>query len=158
MTKTTKPMKEQELKPEHIVGHLPFGLKAKCQFLEGDLIGNLDAIDISGNQVQFLFDGEPDLYETYFINGGKFKFILYPLSDLTKPMQHKGKKFVPIKKLGIVDIDIYDQIEDFIKDIRDGSTQYRWIQKLFEWKMDVNGLIEKNLAISVHELSETPYK
>ena len=167
MTKTTKPMKEPELKPEYIVGHLPYGLK--LQFISGK-IGTLIGIDKNNLIVEYYKEirrgkgGNTIVYPVV----EDTKLILRPLPDLRKPIQHNGEKFVPINifinMLSQWEIEgeyswIFQEpkIEKWtINDI--GNFPYKFIQKLFEWKFDIHGLIDAGLAISVHELSSNPYK
>ncbi len=57
--------------------------------------------------------GESD----FFTDKSKFKPILHHLSDLTKPIEHKGKKFVPIVELAKMcynnTFNIYPEIKTF---------------------------------------------
>ena len=93
------------------------------------------------------------------------KPILHPLSDLTKEIEHKGEKFVPITILKEMNDGDYIYISEFGVSIDNGyaagynlNIAFTFIQKLIEWHFDIAGLIEKGEAIDVNTLSENPYK
>ncbi len=130
--------------------------------------------------VHYSYEFEPDFE--------KFTPILRPLSDLTKPIEHKGEKFVPIVELAKF---LYERIsiaEDF-KLIEDrvyfGSisssqfwyskemkcfcsmfnnsdipvhNQLQLFQQLLKWHFDLFGGIESGEAIDVNTLDINPYK
>ena len=118
-------------------------------------------------------DGERVLLDTrnirfIFQNDEFTKPILYPLSDLTKPIEHKGEKFVPIDRF-LEDIvrewnmcninypnDAKGLYGDIIKNIT--SCEFWIIQKLIEWHFDIADLLSKGEAINVNTLEENPYK
>lgn len=93
--------------------------------------------------------------------------ILHPLTDLTKPIEHKGGTFIPVEELfttfGYEPCDI---VKDAICDM--GTLPKEWcilknmpfilILKLIEWHFDIAELIEKNEAMDVNTLTENPYK
>ena len=90
------------------------------------------------------------------------KPILFPLSSLTKEITVNGETFVPYDKIE----EIYPntpQFTDYIKGwmqyygVMDSKCEYVCILKLFEWKIDVFGLIELGLAEPVTE-DFNPYK
>lgn len=78
----------------------------------------------------------------------RIKSILHPLSDLTKPITHKGETFVPIEKLGY-SINYYLWFDDLL--LSDAL-------KLIEWHFDIAELIEKDEAIDINALDVNPYK
>ena len=83
--------------------------------------------------------------------------ILRPLSDLTKEIEHKGERFVPIEKLR--DMGFYigeDWIIENFSNITNSA--FEFVLKLIEWHFDIAGLIEKGEAIDVNTLPENPYK
>ena len=91
--------------------------------------------------------------------------ILHPISDLTKPIEHKGEKFVPIEILKEMNggDDIY--ISEYGVSINNGyaaaynlNIAFEFVLKLIEWHFDIAGLIEKGEAIDVNTLPENPYK
>ena len=97
------------------------------------------------------------------------KPILHPLSDLTKPIEHNGEKFVPIDNIEGLFIegteDLINQsieaIEYFIENNFFSRMEYLpfiLIQKLIEWKFDLFGGIDSGEAIDVNTLPENPYK
>ena len=98
-----------------------------------------------------------------------YKPILRQLSDLTKPIEHNGEKFMPIDNIEGLFIegteDLINQsieaIEYFIENNFFSRMEYLpfiLIQKLIEWHFDIAGLIEKGEAIDVNTLTENPYK
>lgn len=81
--------------------------------------------------------------------------ICRPLSDLTKEIEHKGKKFIPMKKIAIYNP---NNVEYLIECVITGLVEYIVLRQLIEWHFDVAGLIEKGEAIDVNTLEENPYK
>lgn len=93
------------------------------------------------------------------------KFILRPLSDLTKPITHKGETFVPIEKLREMNDGENIYIQDDYIGIDNGyacayylNDALKFVSVLIEWHFDIAGLIEKGEAIDVNTLPENPYK
>jgi len=139
-------MKTIELK--HLAPYLPYKVKGKSKntgtvftitgFNDRNSIttyGDLGMSDFEGTQL-----------------------LLRPLSYLTKEIDFNGEKFVPIKSFGYDDeykITFYPNFRYFYV-YRDGihviCNQGEMIDKLYEWHFDVFGLIEKGLAISIHDL------
>lgn len=123
-------------------------------------------------------DGQVSFFDTVESEHGfeSFKPILRPLSDLTKEIEHKGDKFVPLHKLFQPPVDKKDcdftnerksyQLHVHIgEDVltydvnKDCDINAFWIvQKLIEWHFDIAGLIEKGEAIDVNSLEINPYK
>lgn len=143
--------------------------------LPHELKGYVDGKDtVSGQNIYILFNcpykaatvevistivGESD----FFTDRSKFKPILRPLTDLTKPIEHKEEKFVPIEKLQEMNDGGYIYIQD--DDIGIGydcvyyiSDALNFLSLLIEWHFDIAGLIEKGEAIDVNTLHENPYK
>lgn len=81
--------------------------------------------------------------------------ILHPLSDLTKEIEHKGEKFVPIERIKESQHHLFFRT-DIEKPI--DELQFSEVMKLVEWYFDIAGLIEKGEAIDVNTLPENPYK
>ena len=143
---------------KHISAHLPYGLKVRLH---------------NGEVVTFTV-----LKLSQFLSGAiGIKPILRPLSDLTKPIEHNGERFVPIYKLWELagfEIGRGQYITDepnYIKTSNLGTAQefvlsksdilssnYNVIQKLLEWKFDIFNLIGKGEAIDVNTLQTNPYK
>lgn len=84
-----------------------------------------------------------------------FKPILHPLSDLTKPIVHKGEEFVPMKEIAIYNP---NNVEYLIECVVTGLVEYIVLRQLIEWRFDIAGLIEKGEAVDVNTLPENPYK
>lgn len=120
---------------------------------------------------------------TYFYD--KFnsfsKPILHPLSDLTKPIEHNGKKFVPLKIITESECEIIiskyscdsekiktisityklmgETFTDFIINRNSVDyTDFKYVQKLIEWKFDIAELIDNGEAIDINTLETNPYK
>ena len=98
------------------------------------------------------------------INDLQVKPILFPLSSLTKEITINGETFVPIYKIYEFEQWYTDELEEIIND---GTIEgiyndlnlipYSHAEKLFEWKIDVFGLIDAGLAEPVTE-DFNPYK
>jgi hypothetical protein len=73
-------------KQEFLAMSLPYGLKIKDSFSTPNLTGIMDNEYHFGSYLSI--DGVEEI-----------KPILHPLSDLTKPIEHKGEKFVPMYEL-----------------------------------------------------------
>lgn len=84
-----------------------------------------------------------------------YKPILRPLSDLTKPIEHKGEKFVPINRIKESQYHLF--FRDDITSPLEGL-QFSEIRKLIEWHFDIADLISKGEAIDVNTLEVNPYK
>lgn len=89
--------------------------------------------------------------------------ILRPLSDLTKEITHRGKTFVPeakIKNMFGDDIPNWNSFNQGWRndDLTDTIIEHCVFSKLCEWMFDTQNLIGRNLAISVHDLTENPYE
>lgn len=125
---------------QELAAYLPWEVEATYFDADRELIQfckvrgwNTDELTIS--------DGE---YE-YVVEFDDIKLCLLPLSHLTKEIEHKGEKFVPIEEL--------DKYHDFsilnYKDIMSTPLRYPYtvVQKLLEWKFDIFGLLERGLAI-----------
>ncbi len=117
-----------------------------------------------------------------------FKPILRQLSDLTKEIDYKGEKFVPIVELAKMalnqnvnplrfhrdDDGYYVELNNNVvfaycynqycfglykyNELFTVTKQLQLFQKLIEWHFDIAGLIEKGEAIDVNKLETNPYK
>lgn len=92
-------------------------------------------------------------------------YYLRPLSDLTKSIEHKGEKFVPIEKLQEMNDGENIYIQDDFVGIDNGyacayylNDALKFVSVLIEWHFDIAGLIDKGEAIDVNTLPENPYK
>ena len=109
------------------------------------------------------------------------KPILRTLSDLTKEIEHKGEKFVPIVKLaefvnscrkwklsssglyaisenGDMDFEYDDGYNCFLFNNSAQLDQFKLFKKLIEWHFDIANLIPVGEAIDINTLSINPYK
>lgn len=148
---------------KHLAPYLPFKLRLKREGYEKKYHM------VSSSESAFYSDGVElnkvisDRYEV-------FKPIFYPLSSLTKEIEHNGGRFVPFDKLfeknprinnPIISMQaigyVFDGQTNWISTV-DGSIQKScswWIvQKLFEWHFDVFGLIPAGLALDVETLKQ----
>ena len=146
-----------KLEIKHLTSYLPYELKGFCtDDLQGvEIMNGLQKI--SDSCIEVISDKEPmDLIY--------FKPILFPLSSLTKEITVNGKTFVPIYKIYEFEQWYTDELEEIIND---GTIEgiysdlnlvtYSHTERLFEWKIDVFGLIEAGLAEPVTE-NFNPYK
>lgn len=134
-----------KLDPKHIIKHLPYNVQVL------DLITNkVFTLDVD-NLSQTLNDIE-------HLNSAKL--ALHTLSDLTKPITHKGETFVPYKRIE----DLFD-IEDFTTDLEylikredDGNVfisitkQNEITEQLLEWNFDIDNLIGHGFAVDINTL------
>jgi hypothetical protein len=79
------------------------------------------------------------------------KYIIHPLTDITKPIEHKGEVFVP-------EIVLNRDYPCEMIHTNIATWSFRVVFKLIEWHFDIAGLIEKGEAIDVNTLPENPYK
>lgn len=164
---------------EHISPYLPYWLKALKMSAENPYIVNISGATKEDNGKEYLFYSEPKNKEFGNYEIIYFKPYLRPM-DLTKPIQVDGKEVIPIVELA----KLFDPFHEWI--IKDGycvSSQgsfYSWDKDfvfkdhhtkevlvctrqiiLLKWlyanKFDLEGLIEKGLAINVNDLKENPY-
>ena len=145
-----------KLEIKDLVSYLPYGLNIK-DVKHGSVFEALHFIT-TPHQDFSLFKGNLD----QLINDKYLKPVLFPLSSLTKEITVNGETFVPYDKIK----EIYPntpQFTDYIKGwmkyygIMNSKCEYVCILKLFEWKLDVFGLIEEGLAEQVTE-DFNPYK
>jgi len=146
----------------------------KQQFMAMSLPYDLKGIDGNGDIAMLMaldkrgyfctdLDLEDDEEEMHVLEGN-FKLILHPLSDLTKPIEHNGEKFVPITK--ILEQSCFDTskmtykeqcsyVKGFIDPVELIVLQDALL--LIECHFDIARLIEKGEAIDVNTI-ENPYK
>jgi len=90
--------------------------------------------------------------------------IIYPMSDITKEIEHNGEKFVPLVKL--LENSCFDVERMSIEEIREYEVSFKMLDMItlnelhlyLKWHFDIAGLIEKGEAIDVNSLSENTYK
>ena len=157
---------------------LPYGLHI-LNGKESDVV-----VGMVGDSVLSIFRGNFD--NTWDITD--VRPLLRPLSDLTKPIEHKGEKFVPIVELAkflykrISIAESFKLIEDrvYFESISDNQfwyskemkcfcsmfensdipvhAQLQLFQQLLKWHFDIADLISKGEAIDVNTLDINPYK
>ena len=134
----------------------------KQEFLAMSLPYNLICKEVDLNEE---FSLNPKLYSLIeLLNWSNvYQPILRPLSDLTKEIEHKGEKFVPIDELNNICDDELDRHNDYFNE--ENISDVNWLlepfiifQKLIEWKFDLADLISKGEAIDVNTLDINPYK
>ena len=148
-----------ELEVKHLAPYLPYGLKV-LHCTDKDFPKKEALLTISDYN--------------WLIKQSYFKPMLRPLSDLTKEIEHNGEKFIPINELekgengsiySLFSSDgnntqtititykmMGDTFTDYIINRNSiENTDYKYVQKLFEWKFDVFSLIENGLAVAVTE-------
>lgn len=163
-------MNNMELQLKHLAPYLPYGLKVFSEDgspkkIEYDFLAL--GLKQQYNQDAIPFDRIQDLTELStltHIDKLKIKPILHPLSDLTKPIEQGGERFVPLDRIKFNNGYQRGLIERLIelKELHDLDSIHTmflssWL-KLFEWKFDVFGLIPAGLAIDVNTLEINPYK
>lgn len=158
-----------KLELRHLAPYLLHRLKAKNCFNEIVEVKGIQFGNESCNNVLWTFVKNGDYLQGYLY---QCKPILRPLSDLTKKIEHNGKRFVPIdwlfenvnEKLRFSDDRFMDYDDGKSKDIlhysiydvfSDSITIDEILiltNKIFEWHFDVFSLIEKGLAIDINTL------
>lgn len=165
-------------KQEYMAMSLPYGLKLmqSCKYWatpEADrvvLFTGLSEIDNKMPEQYQNIPCEPTVF--YRVNENttgtdsvsKFKPICRPLSDLTKPIEHKGEKFIPIVEL--LKNSSFDtskmsegEIMSFVKVY--SNTDLIALNDLplyLQWHFDLFGGIDSGEAIDVNTLDINPYK
>lgn len=141
----------EKLSIQHLAARLSCGLKVidnrnqSIKEVSFDIVHGDDIINV----------GTLLKVNSHFSLKGPYLPILRPLSDITKPIIHKGETFVPIEYFLGEDPDIIlnaVQINDL------SWIPYNLVQKLLEWHIDIGDLIGKGLAIDVSSLTVNPYQ
>ena len=142
-------------KQEFLAMSLPYGLKVY------DCIGNsIEVVDYSKGCPKCVCEAIGQVKnENKCINvfqaayDKQLKPILHPLSDLTKEIEYKGEKFIPIEKLGFENTkEIYESI---LYTIEKECFPVSEFFKLIKMHFDVVGLIEKGEAMDINTLKKT---
>lgn len=125
-------MEENKLTIEHLAPYLPY---------------NVNVFTIR--------DGKPS--EKYRLNAAymeamltipdKYMIALRPLSDLTKEIQYKGKRFIPVEEFKAADY-IFPLDEDNYNNL-----SYGIVKILLRWHFDIEELIEKGLAVDMNAIA-----
>lgn len=131
------------------------GIKMMTSENQGSIITPIAQMDFTEKD-SICGNGYMDIdygYYPYSINS--IKLILRDL-DLTKEIEHNGEKFVPRTIINILSKSKIGASMYFIEKCLESNKleglPFWVIQKLFEWHFDVEGLIEKGLAISYNEI------
>ena len=125
------------------------GLKGVISINGEQEIVTLRAIDTDGNEIWASNDKWVYSSLNYDI-----KIICRTLTDLTKPIEHKGEVFVPTVNLGWNTVTLSFSASN-IKMAVDALTLHE-SQKLIEWKFNL--MDKKELFIDVNTLDVNPYK
>lgn len=142
---------------EHLCAYLPHGLKFKR--FGATMVYTMVGVD--KNERPILRDDKK--FDAHYDPSAKP--LLRPLSDLTKPIKHRGEEFVPAKKMlddAFMPGDV--QLLDLI--ISSGSSEglridvmsYWMVRRLQSWMFDTHGLIESGPAVDVNILEQNPYE
>ena len=138
-------------KEEFLAMSLPYGLHC---IVSGDATFKILSLHFENiNLVRIHKTG----YRDFPMTIPHIKPILRPLSDLTKPIEHNGEKFVPIERIAYsygYEIQIFRN--KLLKPIM--CEQFNIVLQLIKWHFDIALLIEKGEAIDVNTLTENPYK
>ena len=144
-----------KLEIKYLASYLPYGLNIK-DVKHGSVFEALHFIT-TPHQDFSLFKGNFD----QLIKDKYLKPILFPLSSLTKEITIDGESFIPIREIKNLELFSHYELEDFVRNnFTYGyieSLSYQLLSQLFEWKIDVFGLIEAGLAEPVTE-DFNPYK
>jgi len=167
-----------KLEKKHVLAYLDDGLKCS---LEGVYVDGTEYDDNPVLEV-FMIDGVDStsikLYPNNIVANlcdfDEVFLILRNLSNLTKEIEHKGEKFVPLLKLVDPDNtdlakmrvesynpfpqvglqhDYYRVIHEKLGEIISINPRnikvlpYHLIEKLLEWKFDIFGLLDRSLAV-----------
>ena len=125
------------------------GLKGVISIDGEQEIVTLKSIDADGNEI-WISSGN----WVYSSLNYDIKIICRKLSDLTKPIEHKGEVFVPTVNLGWNTVNLSFSASN-IKMAVDALTLHE-AQKLIEWKFNL--MDENEPFIDVNTLEVNPYK
>lgn len=154
-------------KEEFLAMSLPYELKIITTVNANLSCSNIFIVDCYKDCVEIISDNEHISIGNLVEEDRKEKChkpILHPISDLTKPITHKGETFVPIDILSEMQWDRtgFYKYKDH-PEILTSKCNYVFdepfyiINKLIEWHFDIAGLIEKGEAIDVSNLDKNPY-
>jgi len=143
-----------KLELKHLAAYLPYELKVLALKQRYPNFGG-----IRTDEKEFTMEGLRTNYLSVVGFAGMylyydFKPILRPFSDLTKDIEIKGKKFIPLIELGFTGCKVksnYIENTNGYKFKITGSS-YKNVQKLIEWHFDVFGLIDAGLAIDINTI------
>jgi hypothetical protein len=136
-----------KLELKHLAGYLPYGLKIieNDEDVKIEMLGIYSFNDIYTDAGDITFEG--------------FKPILRPLSDLTKEIEVRAKKLIPVDYIN--ENYYWDYVKDNLKYLitKNDASIYEYlpfmvVQKLLEWHFDIYGLIPSGLAIDINTLNK----
>ena len=139
------------IKLHEICGYLPYNLSIGY-FFNGKHICNAPMVS------SMIYNSYADEIPLSIVVSGdeSFKPLLRPLSDLTKEIEHNGKRFVPIVKL--LQEYCFDtnqmteqEINEYAESMIEIDMSYMTAQMLMEWHFDIHGLINRNLALNLND-------
>lgn len=137
-----------ELELKHLAPYLPYELIVED--LQFDFRVKLMGIKKPNEDMRFHKLMELSSFKKIDI---MYKPILRPLSDLTKEIEHNGKKFIPMNGFFREASEILKkELEITRGKIMPEFLSYQIVSKLFEWHFDVFGLIDEGLAIDINIL------
>jgi hypothetical protein len=142
---------KNKLELQDIAGYLPWGLKCEILNYKCDYAGHKYGIIIG----YYFYAGEP--HYTFKIgsagkDGSLIKPLLRLLSSLTKEQEEilmgliQGSDLIKHHHISLL------TRKDLPLDYIINKTHYCIIKKLLSWHFDINGLIEKGLAIDINTL------
>jgi len=167
-------MKEQ-LTLEWIAPYLPYGLKVSCFFKDnnGELSFEREGVIIGiktetnpdrGHPIKVKTRSHPEsrFYSELAYIWDEIKPHLRPLSQLTEEIEYNGERFTPTERLFDDDSPLIGadftptkQAHNFIERYKEGLCYpLEFWQQLYKYHFDINGLIEKGLAIEIPSLKE----
>jgi hypothetical protein len=135
----------EQLTLKELSAYLPYDIKVSYFDAERELIQFCKIMGFNGDELT-ISDGE---YE-YVVGFDDIKLCLLPLSHLTKEIEHKGERFVPID---FIQDKYYTQnwSDQLIRCIEDNRwvfhLDYSLILQLHEWHFDTFGLLDLCLAV-----------
>ena len=133
---------------KEIAPYLPYELKLK--FVSKY---DVDKLSINDNVLLKTIDEGYISVNGYKTNNKSYLPILRPLSDLKNEIEVNGEKFIPAVYLSLVGN--YKNIWGFEFDAIhywEISSCVKEVEKLYEWHFDVFNLIERGLAVSIHDV------
>ena len=152
-------MKTLELK--HLAAYLPY--KLNCNLYDnGELINNGELMTIktkysenSENPLTFNCKSKkyPEKYtHPLCFNYVEIKPILRPLSDISKIIEHDGKRFSAFNVLAKRASEYIPEKDLNKKAVAELLGNYSQVEKLIEWHFDVFGLIEAGLSLDFNKV------
>ena len=136
-----------KLELKHLAPYLPYKLQMELLFFP------------LGRHIRTLeLDCGHDFH--FYLENNYVRPILRPLSDLTKEIEHNGKKFIPeylfTEKFGSNDDTLIENMNDENNELSYSVCKdlpYYVIEWLLSMHFDIFGLLEKDLAVNINTLS-----